>query len=359
MRVTSRSGVFAGIAALSLVLAACSSDTDGASASGGGGDCEYNIGYAEPAASQEIDSTQDAAMIAAGEQLGICVTVLDAALDVNKQLQDVNQFIAQDMDAILVFPLSQDSLNPALERAREQGIKVIGLNALVTDEQPSGDIGPYDALYDQNTAVGGATMLADYVKENAPEGGNALGIDIGVPVPSLNFMVDNYEDFVTADGAMNWLGQVDNASDDIAGAQQIVGEAVTRFQGEQIDAVLAYNTASAVGASQALRGSPSEDAIIVGQNGDSIGVEGIRSGQIDAMTDLLPWKQGLVLLDLTQRVLEGGDYPKVTFFRVEMYTQENIDERRDWDEAVEQIASGELTCENADCPTEEETLTPL
>jgi hypothetical protein len=58
-------------------------------------------------------------------------------------------------------------------------------------------------------------------------------------------------------------------------------------------------------------------------------------------------------------VLEGGDFPTLTFFRVAMYTQDNIDERRDWEQAVEEIRSGELTCENAGCPTEEEALRPL
>ncbi|MFW3171595.1 sugar ABC transporter substrate-binding protein [Geodermatophilus sp. CPCC 206100] len=362
MRSTSRTSLLAGLAAGSLVLAACSSGGDASATGGGGdgGDCEWNIGYAEPAAAQEIDAVLDEALIAAGEQAGVCVTVLDAALDVNKQLQDVNQFIAQGMDAIIVFPLSPSSLNAALERAQGQGIKVIGSSAVVTDEQPTGDFGPYDALFEQNSAVGGAKLLSDYVNQAVPAGGNALGVGIGVPVPSLQFMLENYQAGVTTGGgSLNWLATVENPTDDIAGAQQVVSEATTRFQGARIDAVLAYNTSSAVGARQALRGTPSQDAVIVGQNGDQIGVDAINNGQMDAMTDLVPWRQGLELIDLVQRVLQEEDHPTLTFGRVELYTADNIADRRDWDEAVEAIRSGELTCENAGCISPEDATRPF
>lgn len=323
------------------------------------GDCEYNIGFSDPAGSQEPDQIYGKAMKAYGEHRDICVTVLDAQLDVNKQLQDVNQLIAQKMDAIIVFPLSQSTLDPVLKRAQDQGIKTIGVNATVTDRQPD-DLGPYDALYDQNSAIMGAKLLSDYVLENTDAGANVLGVGIGVPVPSLKFMLENYQKNVTAPaGNLNWLATVDNKNDDITGAQQVVGDGATRFRGEGIDVVMAYNTSSAVGAEQALRGTTSNNTIFVGQNGDKIGVEALKSGQLDAMVDIVPWRTAMMLIELTETVLEGEEHPKLLFGRVEIYTQDNLEKRLDWDEAVTQIAAGDLDCENGGCPTYDEAIIPI
>jgi ribose transport system substrate-binding protein len=336
---------------------ATSAGSTSASTAAASGDCKWKVGYAEPVAAQEIDAIEDAALIKGGKRRGICVTVLDSALDVNKQLGAVNQFVAQKMDAIIVFPLSPNSLKPALDKARAAGIKLIGNSAIVTDKQPTGSIAPYDALFEQDSAVAGAKMLAEHVREKLGGKGTALGVGIGIPVPSLKFMMEQYTRAVTDGSDIQWLATVDNPTDDIAGGQKVVSEAVTRFAGKKIDAVLTYNTSSGVGAYQALQRSNSKDAVIVAQNGDTIGVDGLESGKLSAMTDIMPWRSALQLLDITERVLEGKEVPKLTFGRPILYTKDNLHERLDWKQAVEDIASGKLTCENAGCTKGETALT--
>lgn len=353
-----------GLAATSLVLAAgltaCGSERGAGAASGSqsGSGCDYNIGFSDPVGSQEVNQVINRAMIEYGKHLGVCVTVADAQLDVNKQLQDINQFVAQKMDAIIVLPLSPSTLDPALRQAREQGIKTVGYSAFVTEEQPS-DIAPYDALYDLNAAFQGAHLLAEYLNERVPAGGNVLGVGFSQPVPMLKAMVENFKKGVTAPGGeLNWLATVDNETDDISGGQVVVAEAVTRFHDQGIDAVMAYNTSSAFGAAQALRGTASENAVVVGQNGDKLGVEALQGGQIDAMVDLVPWRTGMMLVDLTKEVLEGENHPNLVFGRVELVTKDSLPDRLDWDEAIKQIKSGALTCENAGCTTGDEQLVP-
>lgn len=349
--------LIAAVAAGALALTGCSSAASDATSTDAAGDCTYTIGFSDPTSAQETDQIYGAALKAAGSRVGICVTVLDAALDVNKQLQDINSFVAQDVDAIIVFPLSPGSLDTALSKAQAAGIKTIGLSATTTDAQPTGDVGPYDALYDQNSAVGGAKQLSDYLSENVSSGANVLGIGLGFPVPSLQYMLQNYQSDTT-DLGLNWMGSVDNPTDDIAGAQQVVGEAVTRFQGEPIDAVMAYNTSSAVGAYQALRNTDSSDAVVVGQNGDAVGVEALENDEIDAMVDLVPWRTAMQLIVITQKLLVGEEVPLLTFGRTELYTQDTLKDRLDWNDAVSQIANGSLTCDNAGCTTGDDAERP-
>jgi len=345
----------AAVAVSAFALAGCSSTDAGETSSAASDECTYTVGFSDPAGTQEVDQVYGQALAAAAPYYDMCVTYMDAGLDVNKQVQDINTFIAQEVDAIMVFPLSPGSLDAALEKAQEAGIVTIGLSALVLEEQPTAEeMGYYDALFDQNSAIGGAKQLADAFGSDL-EGANVLGVGLGFPVESLQAMVSNYDRFTGEYGA-NWMATVENPTDDIGGAQQVVSEALTRFQGEKIDAVYAYNTSSAVGAAQALSAVGQDDAIVVGQNGDSIGVDALESGQIDAVTDLVPWRTALQLLEIASALLEGEEVAPLTFGRTIMYTQETLSERLTWEDAVAQIADGTLTCENAGCTTGDEAL---
>ena len=66
------------------------------------------------------------------------VKALDAQLDPAKQVTDVDQLVAQKVDLIVVYPLDENSLKPALKRAQDAGIKVLGWAALTSSESDLG-----------------------------------------------------------------------------------------------------------------------------------------------------------------------------------------------------------------------------
>lgn len=311
----------------------------------------YTVGFSNPTGAQPILQTFQKALTGAGSRMNITVKSIDAQLDPNKQVSDVNQFVAQHVDAIIVFPLSQDSLTPALNRAREAGIKVLGFNAIL--QPTTGDIKPYDANFDQGEDIQGAQLLADFVGKQLNGTGNVLGIGIGVPVPSLHYMVDNYKKYLTKKNAgVKWLDTASNPTDDIAGGQKVAADSLTKYQGN-IQAVMSYNTDSAIGAAVAFKNAGVKSPIIVGQNGDPQGVEAIKDGRMSAMVDIVPWREALVGITMVKRMLDGKKVPKWIATPVELYTKDTIGKRLDWDKAVSQIKSGSLTCANGGgCPKE-------
>ena len=60
--------------------------------------------------------------------------------DTNKMINNIEDLIAQECDAIIITPTSMTALNPVLRKAREAGIKVV-LNATRVDDPEA-----YDAL---------------------------------------------------------------------------------------------------------------------------------------------------------------------------------------------------------------------
>ncbi len=343
--------LIAGVASCVLALSACSGSGSSSSAAstGGSGGKHYTVGFSNPTGAQTILQTFQKTLTAAASRDNITVKALDAQLDPNKQVSDVNQFVTQHVDAIIVFPLSQDSLAPALNRAKQAGIKVLGFNAILDPNQK--DIAPYDAAFDQGETFSGAQLVADYVSQKLGGKGNVLGVGIGVPVPSLQLMVKNFRNGVTKSGA-NWLATVSNPTDDIAGGQKAVADALTSHKGD-VQAVMAYNDDSAIGAAVAFKNAGVSNPIITGMNGDPQGVEAIKDGRMSAMVDIVPWREALVGETIVKRMLNGQSVPKWIGTPVELYTKDNIAKRLDWDAALQQIQSGALSCaKGGGCPSE-------
>jgi ribose transport system substrate-binding protein len=311
---------------------------------------QFVVGFSNPTGAQPSLNTTQAAVTALGKRLGIKVISLDAQLNVQKQVSDINQFIAQKVNGIIVFPLAPNTLNPALERARKAGIKVLGWDAFTQKPASGASIAPYDANFDQGLSFGGAKQLATLVGQSLHGTGNVLGIGIGAPVPSIAFQVQQYQkDLASAYPNLKWLGAVQNATDDIAGGQKVTAQAFTRFSGK-INAVMSYNDDSAIGAAIALRSDGVHNAVIVGEGGTSEGVAAVKSGQITASVDIVPWRQGLIAATMMHDLLTGQSVPTWIENPVIMYTKSNIGKRLDWNTAVGQIASGQLTCANGGCP---------
>jgi ribose transport system substrate-binding protein len=311
---------------------------------------QFVVGFSNPTGAQPSLNTTQAAVTALGKRLGIKVISLDAQLNTQKQVSDINQFIAQKVNGIIVFPLAPNTLNPALQRARQAGIKILGWDAFTQKPASGANIAPYDANFDQGLSYGGAKQLATLVGTTLHGSGNVLGIGIGAPVPSIAFQVQQYQhDIAAGYPNLKWLGTVQNATDDIAGGQKVTAQAITRFGGK-INAVMSYNDDSAIGAAIALKSNGTHNAVIVGEGGTSEGVNAVKSGQITASVDIVPWRQGLIAATMMHDLLTNQSVPTWIENPVVMYTKSNIGKRLDWNTAVSQIASGQLTCANGGCP---------
>ncbi|HVA30928.1 MAG TPA: sugar ABC transporter substrate-binding protein [Gaiellaceae bacterium] len=313
---------------------------------------QFVVGFSNPTGAQPILQTFQKSLVAAGKHLNIKVVPVDAQLNVQKQVSDINQMVAQHVDGIVVFPLAPNTLTPALNRARKAGIKILGFNAVVQKPKAGASIAPYDANFDQGEDYQGAKMLAQYVSKQFRGSGNVLGIGISVPVPSLHFMVKQYQSYLKQLAPkLKWLETASNPTDDIAGGEKVASEAATRYQGK-INAVMAYNDDSAIGAAIALRNAGVQHPVIVGQNGDPQGVTAIRSGQMSAMVDIVPWREALVAATMMNDLLTGKKVPNWVATPVVMYTKSNIGTRLDWNKALQRIASGTLSCQKGGgCPS--------
>jgi ribose transport system substrate-binding protein len=338
-------------AVAALALTACGSGSNDTSASGASGDAgggkKYVIGISNPQGAQPILKGVQDALTAAAKHDGMEVKALDANLNPSKQVTDVDQLIAQHVDAIVVYPLDANSLTPALNRAKAAGIKLIGWAALLDPKATS--VAPYDVNFDTGGAYRGTQLLSDYAAKQLPQKGNVLGVGIGVAVPALQMMLKNYQADSTKAG-FTWLGEASNATDDVAGAEKAVSAALTKYKND-VQVVMAYNDSSAIGASAALKAAGVKDALVLGMNGDTSAVSALQNGTESATVDLVPWREGIILEALTKAALAGKKLPIWVENPSELYTKDTVGQRLDWNDAIKKIGDGSLSCaQGGGCP---------
>ncbi len=331
----------------SMLLAACSSSSASGSsattavAAHSAAGSSYTIGFSNPQGTQPVlDNFQQALTSAAGRE-GIKVTSLNAGLSVNKQVSDIQQFINEKVKAIVVFPLAGPPLVPVLTAARKAGIIVLGYNAVTTSTATSASLYPYNADVNQGLIHEGAKLAADFVAAQLKGKGTVLGVGIAAPVPSLHaFMSAEQADVTAGNPGITWLETVADQTDDIAGAATPVADALTKY-GNKVSAVMAYFDGAAIGAAQSLKAA-GVHAVVVGQQGNSDGIAAIKSGEIDATLNEMPYEQALIALAMVKNLVAGKTVPLVVHPPIELVTKATLGSYVPWSTGLAEVASGKL-----------------
>jgi ribose transport system substrate-binding protein len=338
------------VAALAVAAAACGTTASSASsrtassATSGHGLTRasgYTIGFSNPEGTQPVLDNFQSALTTAAKRDGITVTSLNAALSVSSQVSDIQQFIDQKVRAIVVFPLAGPPLVPVLTQARKAGIIVLGYNAVTTDSSTPAAIYPYNADLNQGIIHQGAQLAAQFVAKVLHGSGNVLGVGIAAPVPSLHaFMAAEQADVTSGHPGVHWLETVADQTDDIAGAATPVADALTKY-GNKVSAVMAYFDGAAIGAAQSLKAA-GVHAVVVGQQGNSDGIAAIKSGEIDATLNEMPYEQALIALAMVKNLVAGKTVPLVVHPPIELVTKATLGSYVPWSTGLAEVASGKL-----------------
>jgi ribose transport system substrate-binding protein len=340
------------VALLALVLAAaaCGGDDDDDGGGGGGSQVadvrfssietdvpegydqpkpgKLRLGFLNPLRANEFLNTMGRAMKLETERLGGELVELDAAGDVDKQVNQFNQLIAQDLDGIGVFPLDPGAVATGVRRAKAAGIPLITIDL---NFESTTDIGGYDSQIwqrrDEAAYIGAQEMARQLGGE-----GEVATIDFAVKVPSIVYSVDRGKFWAEKFG-LTVVGNASNPTDDIAGGE----EAMTQLVGEfpDLSGVIGYNDPSAIGAASAARSQGLTDLAFGGQNGGSDALEAIRAGRLTYTAKLDPASMGKAFAWGLYNLDQGKKVPKtVKAGPPALVTEENVADVTSWDEEL-------------------------
>jgi D-xylose transport system substrate-binding protein len=213
----------------------------------------------------------------------------DANLKSDVQLTDVDTFISQGANVLILLAQDQNAILPALQKAKDAGIPVIAYDRLIEDP---------DVLYITFNNVGVGQAEAEALLKKVPEGNYVLiKGDPGDPNAST-FLPQGWEDAGLKDaidsGKINVLNgpaggggtfpddygtftdawDTQTAQDNM---EKIIDKA--NADGKDINAVLAENDSTAVGVAQALEAKSYGFPPLSGQDGDKTNLNNVALGK--------------------------------------------------------------------------------
>ncbi|KFB08874.1 D-xylose ABC transporter substrate-binding protein [Nitratireductor basaltis] len=220
---------------------------------------------------EERWKTDEAAMKEQIEADGNTYISADAQSSASKQLTDVESLIAQGADALIILSQDSSAIGPAVEKAANEGIPVVGYDRLI--ENP-------DAFYltFDNKEVG--RMQARAVFEAQPEGNYAF-IKGSSADPNADFLFSGQMEVLKEAIDSGKIKNVGEAYTDAwlpANAQKNMEQILTANNNE-VDAVVASNDGTAGGAIAALEAQGLAGTVPVsGQDGDHAALNRIALG---------------------------------------------------------------------------------
>jgi ribose transport system substrate-binding protein len=220
-----------------IALAGCSSGdpaTDSASPVAGKTKTIKSIGLMVQDTSNPFFAAMAKGAKEAGAKLGAKVNVQDAQLDLSTQNNQIDAFIQQGTDVIVISAVDQEGIGPAIERAKAAGIIVVAVDTPASGAQ---------AVVETN-AVQAGEVSCTYLFEQMGGQGDVLLVD-GTPIQTIIDRIKGCKNVAKKFPGIKIVGQQASKNDRASG-QAVTVDMLTAHPG--VTGIFGMNDPSALGA---------------------------------------------------------------------------------------------------------------
>ena len=258
-------------------------------------------------------SLRDGAQQAA-DAAGVELIVSDAQNDAATQQDDVQNFVTQQVDAILVNPVDSEAVVPAVQAANQADIPVIAL-----DRGASG--GEIATLIASDNVEGGGLAGEELIEL---VGSGPVAQLEGIPGASPpRDRGQGFEEAINAQDAVELVASQTANFDRAEGLN--VTENILQSNPE-IKGIFAQNDEMALGAVRALGNRAGTDVKIVGFDAVEDALKAIQDGKMNATIAQQPDRIGSLGVENAMKVIEGESVDKNIPVPVKLVTEENVSE---------------------------------
>lgn len=290
---------------------------------------------------------------ARAEELGVNFLMADAEGDVNKQISDCENLIAQGVDALVVIPQNVEGSAPVVSMANEAGIPIVVDNGDIADENYTAFVGCTDQesgeilgqWFIDNMEKGSKVCIIEGPMGQSGQVGRMAGFEaVGV--------LEHFE--VLSTQTANWKRDE---------AMTLAEDWITTY-GDELQGIICENDDMALGALSACQAAGRDDIVIGGVDGLEEAVEAVQAGQMGISVLQDSDGQGTTGVDAAVALAKGEEWPydtripfrAITAENVEAYLEGGIDAiAGDAAETEETTEETEEEKTEADDTTEEET----
>jgi inositol transport system substrate-binding protein len=267
-------------------------------------------------------------MIAKAPELGVDLQVEDAQNDVAKQLDQINNFVASGVDAIIVNPVDTSATQAMSNAAEAGGIPLVYVNRepinvdslpdnqafVASDERESGTLETKELcrLFKEagKTEVSVYVIMGELSNQAAQQRTQDIhdvidAGECGVKVNIIDSQTSNWMRDQAQNLMQNWLST-----------------------GTPFDGVIANNDESAIGAIQAIKASGLDVGalFIGGVDATQDALQAMQAGELDVTVFQDAAGQGAGALDAAVKLAKGEAVDQKVYIPFELVTPANIDE---------------------------------
>lgn len=254
------------------------------------------------------------AMQAKAKELGVRLIVNDAQRSPERQVQQVESFIAQRVDAIILNPCEVEASSPAVDRARAAGIPIVNVNS-ETRSAPNAFVGSRDEesarlamefIARRLQGRGNVVMMHGYLGQAAQIRRDRGAREVLARYPGLKLLADQTAEWDRAKAVTlmeNWI----------------------QAYGTNIQAVFAHNDEMGLGAVLALEQARLKDRVIVASV-DAIAdaLRAVRDGRLDATVFQDARGQGSRAVEAAVRLARKQPCEPEVLLPFELVTRDNV-----------------------------------
>jgi inositol transport system substrate-binding protein len=248
------------------------------------------------------------------------VNMVDAKNDAGKQFSQVETFIVQQVDAIIINPVETDAVGPMVDAANEAGIPVVVVNRM-PDEETMEKIYAYVG----SESVEAGTIQMEKVAEMLGGKGNVGILNGTLGQESVVNRTKGNKDVLEKNPDMKLLRE---QTGDYQRAQGMTVMENWIQAGDEFDAIVANNDEMAIGAIMALEAAGKRgDIIVAGIDGTIDALEYVKDGKLDVTAFQDAYGQGKGAIETAVKAVKGEEVEnKFINIPFELVTQENVDE---------------------------------
>jgi inositol transport system substrate-binding protein len=275
---------------------------------------KFTVGYTNLADTDVFTMSRKNAFIEAiKKDADVSVSFGDAQGDISKQLDQIDNFIAQKVNAIIIVPVDYQGIVPGVEKANKAGIPVIALGI-----ESAG--GTYTFVGSKNLDAG--RMQGEFMAKELPKNAQIVYLQ---GQPGLSHSKERHDGFLKAmEGRKDVKILADlPANYDRAEGMKVTEDWIQKFP--KFDGLIAANDQMALGALQALKTAGRKGVLISGVDGVKDALVSIKAGEIAQSIFQNAKGQADSAFDVVATIKRGKPAPKEVLVPFESIVKGNVD----------------------------------
>ncbi|GAA0323161.1 substrate-binding domain-containing protein [Kineococcus aurantiacus] len=290
----------AATAALVLVsLAACNRESPASGAAAGSDGEPITIGLAVANLQADFFNQIKQSVDAEAKAKGVTVQVSDAGGESATQVNQIQDFITRQVDAIIYIPAGATAAGVPVKAAKAAGIPVVNVDRNADDE-------PGDTFI-ATDSVAAAKELGDYVVQQTGGTGNVAVLQGQIGTTPQVDREKGFNEALSAAPGLKIVAEQDAAWDQNKGFS--VAQDMIQAHPD-INVFFGQADAMALGAAQAAKNANMNPMpLIVGFDGDKAGIQAVVDGNLDATMVQQTQLMGRLALDSAISLAKDEDVP--------------------------------------------------